>query len=442
VVGLAAMLVLPFGLSDGGYFGHSLTALTLAVGAIAGLGVLRTSVVRATWALTATTLSLGLLTLWVALSAVWATEGSDVELETRRCVVYLAALVSVVLVAREHERAFLLASTVAVSTVAGVGLCLRAVSGLPHDRFYGTLLAEPVGYPNAMGELAAAGTVLAVGLAHDAGRRESQMLRALAPVLVLVLGLSGSRGAVLALGAGVALLVALEEPSARLAQLGTMALAVAVGGCAWGLTAGLGGAGPGLAAAVVLAASIGAALPSPGRRAALVLVCVLAIAIGVVVALRPPTTTTSYRAAYWGAALAEARERPLLGSGAGSFYLSWREHRTVSTNVRDAHSLYLESLSELGPVGLVLVMAIVAVPLGAAVRRRGDPIAAAAAAGFGVYALHAGLDWDWEMPVVTLVGLGCAGALLTRGPRRASEAGVTTRGGGRDGQNRETRTMA
>jgi hypothetical protein len=39
---------------------------------------------------------------------------------------------------------------------------------------------------------------------------------------------------------------------------------------------------------------------------------------------------------------------------------------------------------------------------------------ATAAAGFGVFAVHAGIDWDWEMPVVTLAALGCAGAVLAR----------------------------
>jgi len=136
---------------------------------------------------------------------------------------------------------------------------------------------------------------------------------------------------------------------------------------------------------------------------------------GVGIAVQPPSTSSSFRSAYWQAALAEVRERPLLGSGAGSFFLAWQEHRSVETYVRDAHSLYVETLSELGPVGLALVLAVVAVPLAAAVRRRGDPLVATAGAGFAVFALHAGIDWDWEMPVVTLVALGCGGTVLAVG---------------------------
>jgi hypothetical protein len=37
-----------------------------------------------------------------------------------------------------------------------------------------------------------------------------------------------------------------------------------------------------------------------------------------------------------------------------------------------------------------------------------------------VFAVHAGLDWDWEMPVVTLTALGCAGVALGR-PSNATE---------------------
>ena len=58
------------------------------------------------------------------------------------------------------------------------------------------------------------------------------------------------------------------------------------------------------------------------------------------------------------------------------------------------------------------VLVVVAAPLATAIRGRGDPIVAAGGAAFVVFAAHAGLDWDWEMPVVTLVALACAGVVL------------------------------
>lgn len=61
-------------------------------------------------------------------------------------------------------------------------------------------------------------------------------------------------------------------------------------------------------------------------------------------------------------------------------------------------------LGELGIVGLVLIVVPILVILGAfAWRARGpDRVAGAALLGAGVgWAVHAGIDWDWEMPAVT-----------------------------------------
>ena len=35
-----------------------------------------------------------------------------------------------------------------------------------------------------------------------------------------------------------------------------------------------------------------------------------------------------------------------------------------------------------------------------------------AGAAYLAFLVHAGIDWDWEMPAVTLAALGCAAALL------------------------------
>jgi Flp pilus assembly protein TadD len=39
--------------------------------------------------------------------------------------------------------------------------------------------------------------------------------------------------------------------------------------------------------------------------------------------------------------------------------------------------------------------------------------AASAASAYTAYLVHAGLDWDWEVPAVTLAALACAAAVLT-----------------------------
>jgi len=105
----------------------------------------------------------------------------------------------------------------------------------------------------------------------------------------------------------------------------------------------------------------------------------------------------------------------LHGTGAGTYQILWNRHRPDSTIVYDGHSLYAEVLGELGIVGLLLVLtAVLTLLTAAAVRIRG-PDRALFAAAFTfllVWGLRAGLDWDWEMPVVTLTAFCVGGAVL------------------------------
>ncbi len=80
----------------------------------------------------------------------------------------------------------------------------------------------------------------------------------------------------------------------------------------------------------------------------------------------------------------------------------------------DAHSLYLETAAELGIVGLAfLAMFLVGMAVSVLRLYRIDHSAAAGlAAGLSVWAFHAGLDWDWEMPAVTLPALLLAAAAV------------------------------
>jgi O-antigen ligase len=120
------------------------------------------------------------------------------------------------------------------------------------------------------------------------------------------------------------------------------------------------------------------------------------------------------RPSYWRVAAIDAVEHPLLGSGAGSYDDVWLEERRIPAFVRDAHSVYLETIAELGPVGLLLLVGALGVPLVAVRRARGDAVALTAGAAYCAFLVHAGLDWDWEMPVTVLAGLACAASLLGR----------------------------
>jgi len=86
--------------------------------------------------------------------------------------------------------------------------------------------------------------------------------------------------------------------------------------------------------------------------------------------------------------------------------------------VLDAHSLYIEQLGELGVVGGALLFVSIASILIALGRRARGPdreVWAALLAGGLVWAVHAGVDWDWEMPAVT-AWLFAAGGLALASP--------------------------
>ena len=92
------------------------------------------------------------------------------------------------------------------------------------------------------------------------------------------------------------------------------------------------------------------------------------------------------------------------------------QHRTTGLKVKNAHNLYLETLADLGPVGLLLLVAGLAAPLVAGMRAREEALVPVAFGGFAAYLLHAGADWDWQMTAVTLTALTCAVGMLSSAP--------------------------
>ncbi len=126
----------------------------------------------------------------------------------------------------------------------------------------------------------------------------------------------------------------------------------------------------------------------------------------------------------WRVALGDAGRNPILGDGAGGFQYSFLEHRDDRLlTVHDAHSAELETLSELGFPGLLLLLTFLG---GAGVsiwraRRLGPSASALAAIALtaGSYWLvHTSVDWFWPYPAVTapviaLLGSACAPVLRT-----------------------------
>jgi hypothetical protein len=117
----------------------------------------------------------------------------------------------------------------------------------------------------------------------------------------------------------------------------------------------------------------------------------------------------------WRAAWHEAEAHPWLGAGAGGYERYWVRHRPTPAGVQDAHNLYLETLAELGPVGLALLVLALGAPLVGAFRARGHPLVPLACAAYVAYLVHAAADWDWELAGVTLAALLCGLACLLAG---------------------------
>ncbi|MDQ3103064.1 MAG: hypothetical protein M3Q53_04405, partial [Actinomycetota bacterium] len=97
-------------------------------------------------------------------------------------------------------------------------------------------------------------------------------------------------------------------------------------------------------------------------------------------------------------------------------------------DVRDAHSIELETLSELGIPGFIMLAAGLGGSFAGAWRsRRAGPAAAGltavALASATYWLLHSSVDWFWpypaiSAPVLALLGASCAPAVMTAAPGR------------------------
>jgi tetratricopeptide (TPR) repeat protein len=117
----------------------------------------------------------------------------------------------------------------------------------------------------------------------------------------------------------------------------------------------------------------------------------------------------------WGSAIDAFRANETRGLGPGSFEFWWAENGERAEFFRDAHSLYLEMLAELGPLGFALLLTLLGALLWAAMQARAQKrrsrelgSVAALSAAFVVLAFYAAVDWVWEVPALVVLGLGGA----------------------------------
>jgi O-antigen ligase len=115
------------------------------------------------------------------------------------------------------------------------------------------------------------------------------------------------------------------------------------------------------------------------------------------------------RAGATGAALELVSRTPLLGAGPGNGSFFFDRGNESARVMRYVHNEYLQVLVELGAVGLVLALGVVAAVLLAMWRGRGTPLHAGAMAAVVVVLVHSGFDFLWHLPVVLVVAGLCAG---------------------------------
>ena len=494
LLGFAPVLYL--GLRGGGYDAVVRGEATLAIAWLLLIGALigvlpRQRLGVAAW--TAFAL-LGAFAVWTALATGWSGSVERTMAEVSRLGGYLAlfGLAAAVLSSRAALTPTLNGLACAFGVLAGLSVLSRLhPAWFPHDDiqtfFPGSTerLNYPLNYANGLGSFIAIGVPIVFSRASQArtllGRATAA---AAAPLLVLDIVLTVSRGGILTAVVGLVVFVALIPR--RLPTLATglvagsgsailVAALLARSDLRNGLTtAAVGGqrremiayvlvvcAGVGLMQASLVLLTRAARRPGwvrvSRRTAAGALVASALIAVVIALAAGLPhrlstewndfkrpevtgssatnlytrlgTVSGSRRYQYWQAALSAYRSQPLRGIGPGTFESWWAQHGSVAEFIRNGHSLYLETMAELGIVGLVLIATLFVGVLGLGVWRalRAPPTGrvalATCTAGFAAFSAAAGYDWVWQIAVVPTVGLMLAAAIVAwRHPAQPSAA--------------------
>src|SRR4051794_12866380 len=124
---------------------------------------------------------------------------------------------------------------------------------------------------------------------------------------------------------------------------------------------------------------------------------------------------------YWSSTLDENATDPFVGTGSGTFEYWWARNGDLPGFVRDAHSLYFETLGELGIVGFLVLVGFLATILVSGIERTARAVHAqrsqlgAAVAGCAAFCIAAAFDWAWELTVIPMAFLLLASVLVTAG---------------------------
>ena len=351
-----------------------------------------------------------------------------------------------------------------------------------HLEFLGPVSARKLSYPlnywNTLAAFAAIGVPLLLGIALSARALAGQAIAAaMLPVSVLCVYLTISRGGAVALAVGVVVFLAFVPR--RLAALGTLLVAGAGSAILLSAASRRDALQDGLptpaalhegseliwlavivcAGVALLQVALGLAARhlerptalAPGRRtlamralAVAAVACVIATAVGVPGSVgdrwqefKAPVGTVgsgaeddvfsrlsgvngNSRYQYWQSALDAHASNRWTGIGPGTFEFWWSRHGTAPGFIRDAHTLYFETLAETGIIGFALLGGLLALMLIAAVTRslRARPALririAAAVGALASFMTSAAFEWVWEVAAIACVVM-LLGAVIIAG---------------------------
>lgn len=453
----------------------------LGAGAAIGIASARSSIDRLAL------VSLGLFAafaVWILISIRWASDPERAFAQFNQVALYVAVLAIAIVIARLVPASWVVGGVaLALSAIATVALVSRffpssfGVKPGQQLKYLAPLvnrLSFPLGYWNGLGIAVALTYPLLLAIMTSRRSRVASTLAAFPlPILAAVMYLTSSRGAFAAAAVGVLVFVALTPkrwPAFAALVLAGLGGAVAVAALVHkralvdgdmeraiavhqghraaliiGITCVLG-------ALVWLGLSeLGKRVPSPPRVVGVGVTVGLAIlAIVAIIAAHPVQkfddfkraapaagthgnatsnhlleTSGSGRWQFWSAAVSQFRAHPLNGGGAGSWQAWWLEHGSLPIFTQFAHSLYLESLAELGIIGLLLIGGAVVVGVVGAVRSavllESGEIAAAAACAIAFF-VAAAYDWVWQLSGIAVVGVGMLGLALGALPSQRASA--------------------
>jgi hypothetical protein len=472
---------------NGSYAEPTRHAISIAVwwGVIVALVAGMAKTKRALTGTVAVGLSLAAFAAWTLASVIWASDPESAFSEFDRVSLYLGVFVLCSALFRRRDlAAWCDGIGFGIGAIGVLALFSRAFPDAVGRPAASTILpaltsrlSYPLGYWNGLGIFCALGLPLLYAcMTSERPRALRAAAAGVVPLLAATIYLTSSRGAVAT--ALVAVVVFVLLTPRRWSALG----ALAVTGVASAVSVAIVERHPDLAngvsgsstVAVVLfviavaASAIFAGLlfvPPPRKRPSPAVGWGVAAAIGIVVLLvvaaahpvrrfnefkQPPggltaaqgdyvkshllSGTGSGRWQFWRAALDEFDTSRIHGRGAGSFADWWAAHGSLATSIQDAHSLYLETLGELGVVGLVLLLlplAFAASVIATWLRRLETEAQIGVAAATSLlcgYLVAAGIDWMWELTAVSVVAFAMLAVAVAA---CAPDAGPVTATNGR-----------